>query len=282
MKTQYKIWSIAVAMITVFIVSCNPSREDAFGLDKTVEVPSISVEQVSGDANKFVVKDLSTGNYVGLWDFDKGSLPATSSKSIDTVFYSKAGEYTISYYVSKSDGSGTAVATKKVQVLQNAIPTCSPKLGLLTGDCGPNGKCWTLTKKEAAVKVGPTYDDFSWYTSPVNGLQDAQYDDAFCFTFTDFVYQNRNNGASVNPWDGYKAVAYDGGLSSFQFLEGTGISNRDQIVIPNDQFMGVWDSDNIMDVVKLTETELVVRTRLRAQNGIPAAEGWFELTYQAK
>ncbi len=280
MKT--KIYSFIILLSACLFITCNPTRDDDFSLDSIVETPNISVEQVPSDGNKFLVKDLSSGNYKGLWDFDRGSLPATSSKAIDTVFYSKAGEYTITYFISKADGSGTATASKKVKVLQNAVAACSPKLALLTGDCGPNGKCWTLTKKAAAVKVGPSYDDFSWFTSPVNGLQPTQYDDGFCFTFTDFIYQNRNNGKSINPWDGYKAVDYDGGLSNFQFLEGTGNSNRDQIIIPNEQFMGVWDSDNIMDVVKLTETELVLRAKLRAQNGIPANEGWFELTYEVK
>ena len=46
--------------------------------------------------------------------------------------------------------------------------------------------------------------------------------------------------------------------------------------------MGVWDADNVMDVIQLTETQLVVRTRLRAANGVPAAEGWFELTFVRK
>ncbi len=281
MKTPIIIY-ITASFALLFNGSCNPSRDDSFSLDKNIEVPSISIEAVPNDGNRFVIKDLSSNNFIGLWDLDKGGAPATSSKLIDTVFYSKAGEYTISYHISKSDGSGTAVASKKVTVLQNAAASCSPKLSLLTGECGPSGKCWTLSKKVEAVKVGPTYDDFSWFKSPVNGLQDAQYDDAFCFTFTDFVYENRNNGKSVTPWDGYKAIDYNGGLSKFEFLEGTGISNRDQIIIPNDQFMGVWDSDNIMDIVKLNEKELVVRTKLRAQNGIPAAEGWFELMYEAK
>lgn len=43
--------------------------------------------------------------------------------------------------------------------------------------------------------------------------------------------------------------------------------------------MGVWDSDNVLDIVTLTADKLVIRARLRAQNGTPAAEGWFELTF---
>ncbi|MFM2392523.1 MAG: hypothetical protein RLZZ546_500 [Bacteroidota bacterium] len=263
------------------LCSCAPDREDAFNLSGEIEKPSILVEQVLNDGNRFVVKDLSGDNYIRLWDFDKGS-PAISSKPIDTVFYSKAGDYTITLHVSKANGSGTSTTSKKVSVLQNAAATCNPKLALLTGDCELQGKCWAMSKKAGAVKVGPTYDDFSWYTAPANGLQDAQYDDGFCFKFENFVFQNKNNGASVDPWDGYKVKPYDPGISEFIFQEGTGINNRDQIIIPNDQFIGTWDTDNVMDVVKLTENELIIRARLRGKDGTPAAEGWFELTLEKK
>jgi hypothetical protein len=156
---------------------------------------------------------------------------------------------------------------------------CTPKMALLTGDCGPTGKCWTFTTAGGAVKVGPGYNDFSWYTSPVNGLQAAQYDDVYCFTFDDLTFENQNNGQSVNPWNGYQPENYDPGITEFIFLEGTGTDGRDQIIIPDNQFMGVWDADNVMDVISLTEDQLVVRARLCGQNGVPAAEGWFELTF---
>jgi hypothetical protein len=153
---------------------------------------------------------------------------------------------------------------------------------MLTGNCGPTGKCWKFTHAAGAVKVGPLYDDFSWYTSPANGLQDAQYDDGFCFTFENQVYQNKNNGSSVDPWNGYQPTPYDPGVGDFIFIEGSGTNGRDQILIPDDQFMGVWDSDNLLDVVSLTETELIVRARQRDPNGVPLAQGWFELVFEAQ
>lgn len=261
--------------------ACNPDRDNDITLpDRAIEA-MMSIEAVAGDPNRFVVKDLSSDNYIRIWDMDKG-LPNKSNKVTDTVFYTKAGEYTITLYVSKKDGSGSSFASKKVVVLNDAAASCNDKLSLLTGDCLPQGKCWTLSRKPGAVKVGPTYDDYSWYSSPVNGLQDAQYDDDFCFTFQDFTFQNKNNGNSVDPWDGYKAKPYDGGVSEFIFQEGTGINNRDQIILPNDQFIGVWDNDNVLDIVKLTESELITRARLRAKDGTPAAEGWFELTFERR
>ncbi len=267
-----------IAITTFLVIGCKPDRDDDFQLGPGAAAPEFSVEVLASDSNRVLIKDLSTGNFQRLWSLPGGT-PKTSTKAIDTVFYDKAGEYAITLFVSKSDGSGTPSATKKVVILTDAPLTCSPKLALLTGDCGPAGKCWTLTHAAGAVKVGPTYDDYSWYTSPANGLQPEQYDDGFCFTFENFVFQNRNNVASVNPWNGYQAEAYDPGISDFTFLEGTGTNGRDQIILADDQFMGVWDCDNVLDVMKLTATELVVRGRQRNQNGTPKPEGWFELSF---
>lgn len=265
--------------LTVFSFSgCAPDRDDDFHLPGAPEDPEFSVEMVAGDSNRVVVRDLSEGNFQRLWDLPGGT-PKTSQKAVDTILYSKAGEYTITLYASKADGSGTASSSKDLTILVDAPVSCSPKMSLLTGECGAGGKCWTFTHAAGAVKVGPTYDDFSWYTSPVDGLQAAQYDDGFCFTFDNLVYQNKNNGASVDPWDGYQAKPYDPGIGDFVFLAGTGISGRDQLLIPDDQFMGVWDSDNLLDIISLTETELIVRGRQRDPNGVPLAQGWFELVF---
>lgn len=267
-----------IAITAFLVIGCKPDRDDDFQLGDAAAAPAFSVEVLASDSNRVVIKDLSEGNFQRLWSLPGGT-PKTSAKAIDTVFYDKAGEYTITLFVSKSDGSGTPSASKKISITTDAPLTCSPKLALLTGDCGPGGKCWTLSHALGAVRVGPTYDDYSWFTSPENGLQSEQYDDGFCFTFDGFVFQNRNNVASVNPWNGYQAEAYDPGISDFTFLEGTGINGRDQIILADDQFMGVWDCDNVLDVVKMTATELVVRGRQRNQNGTPKPEGWFELSF---
>lgn len=257
---------------------CSPERDDDFSLPPAPDTPTFSVEMVEGDSNRMVVRNLSDGNFQLLWDLPGGT-PNTSVKDVDTVLYNKAGEYVITLYVSKTDGSGTPSASQRIVIDKDAPLTCNPKIALLTGDCGPDGKCWAFSHAAGALRVGPTYDDYSWFTSLENGLQGAQYATGFCFTFENLVYQNRNNGLTVDPWDGYKVIAYDPGISEFTFLEGTGISGRDQIILPNDQFIGVWDSDNVLDIVSLTETELIVRARQCDQNGNALAQGWFELVF---
>lgn len=273
-------FTIAFLVGLLTIVGCIPERINEASLEGAPGTPEFTIEPVSNNPNKFVIKTDLTNGFQLLWDLPGGA-PKSSSKALDTVLYSKAGIYKVTLYTSNIDGSGTGIASKTIEVKQDAALSCSPKLALLTGDCLPAGKCWTLSTAAGAVKVGPTYDDFSWFTSTAGSLQAAQYDDRFCFTFEGLKFQNKNNGASVNPWDGYKVQPYDPGISDFNFLEGTGINNRDQIVIQDNQFMGVWDADNVMDIIKLSKDELVIRARIRAQNGTPNPEGWFELTFVA-
>lgn len=266
-----------IALAGMLIAGCAPERDDDIQLPPAPGAPQFGVAFLPNDPNRVVITDLSEGNFQRLWDLPGGN-PKTSTKAVDTVQYAKAGEYVITLYVSKDNGSGTPSASQKVTIDADAALDCNSKLALLTG-CGPEGRCWTFSHAAGAVKVGPSYDDYSWYTSPDGGLQAEQYDDGFCFTFDGLLYENRNNGASVDPWAGYTPKPYAPGISSFVFLEGAGTAGRDQIVLPDDQFMGVWDSDNVLDIVTLTETELVVRARQRAQNGTPLAQGWFELHF---
>lgn len=261
----------------IIINGCAPERDDDIHLGPTPAAPQFTAQVLPSDSNRVVITNLSDGNFQLLWDLPGGT-PKTSNQAVDTILYTDIGEYTITLYVSKTDGNGTVSSSQKVQILRDAPLECSPKLELLTG-CGSAGKCWTFSTAAGAVKVGPDYGDFSWYTSPANGLQDAQYDDKYCFTFLHLVFQNDNNGQSVNPWNGYAAEDYNPGISEFQFLEGTGMDGRDQIIIPDDQFMGTWDTDNVMDVMSLTADELILRARRRAQDGAPTPDGWFELTF---
>ncbi|MEO6132665.1 MAG: hypothetical protein ABIQ02_12515 [Saprospiraceae bacterium] len=268
---------VTAIIITTLFTACAPERDDDINLPATPAAPEFTAKVLESDSNRVIVTSLTEGNFQLLWDLPGGN-PKTSNQQMDTILYTDIGEYTITLFVSKADGSGTVSSSQKVNILKDAPLECTAKLNLLTG-CGSAAKCWTFSTAAGAVKVGPAYGDFSWYTSPVNGLQDAQYDDHYCFTFVHFVFQNNNSGQSVNPWNGYAVEDYDPGISEFQYLEGTGTEGRDQIIIPDDQFMGTWDTDNVMDVMSLTEHELVIRARVRAQNGVPAAEGWFEHTF---
>ena len=270
-----------LVLVAAGMLGCEPERDDDFHLPPAPGAPQFSLEFVPGDSNRVVVRDLTTDNFQRLWNLPGGT-PKTSVKAVDTILYAKAGVFPVTLYASSTTGGGTTSASQSITIVKDAPVSCSPKMSMLTGSCGEGGKCWVFTHAAGAVKVGPLYDDFSWYTSPVDGLQAAQYDDGFCFTFENQVYQNKNNGESVDPWNGYAATPYDPGVGDFIFIEGSGTGGRDQILIPDEQFMGVWDSDNLLDVVSLTDTELIVRARQRDPNGVPLSQGWFELVFVAQ
>lgn len=282
MKNRHSFLTLALftAWTVFFLAACAPGRDEHDDLLPTPPPPDFRVERVQGDSNRFVITDLSAG-FQRLWTLPAGS-PKTSRLQRDTVFYPKAGTFLITLYVSMADGSGTITSTQSVIVPKDAPLECSPELALLTGNCGTGGKCWTFTHAAGAVKVGPAYGDFSWYTSPENGLQGAQYDDDFCFTFDGLIFRNDNKGQSIDPWNGYSAKNYDPGISDFLYLKGSGVGGRDQLVIPDDQFIGVWDADNVMDIETLQADKMVLRARLCNSAGVPAADGWFELTFEPR
>lgn len=265
--------------LLLFLSACDPARDDDYSAGPLPSEPQFTARVLDTDSNRVLISYEQTDAFQVFWNLP-GAIPKTSTLLTDTILYTDSGEYTITLFVSKVNGAGTASSSKKVQILKDAPLECTAKYELLTS-CGSTSKCWTYSTVGGAIKVGPDYGDFSWYTSPENGLQDAQYDDVYCFTFIDFVFENRNNGQSVNPWNGYAAEDYNPGISEFLFLEGTGTDGRDQIIIPDDQFMGTWDTDNVMDVISLTETELIVRARICGQDGAPAASGWFEHVFVA-
>jgi hypothetical protein len=265
----------------LLFTACAPDRDDDFNLGPAPGEPDFTVELLTGDSNRVVVTDRTPGVFQRLWDLPGGD-PKNSTLATDTVFYSKAGEYAITLHVSREDGSGSSAGTKKVTIASDATADCNPKVALLTGDCGPDGKCWVFSQVAGAISVGPTSGSTEWYTSPAGGLVPEQYDDSYCFFFEGQVFEYRNNGATVNPWNGYAAEPYTPPPGDWVFSEGTGTNGADRIILPEDHFMGVRDADNVLDVVVLTADQLVVRARIRDQAGVPAAEGWFELHFIAQ
>jgi len=257
------------------LAACAPFEDDDISLPALPSPPPFSVEFLPGDANRVIVHDLSSGNFDRIWDFPS-AIPAKSKRLVDTVFYPKAGDYSITLYTSTQGGGGTAQSTKIVTIAQDAVAQCDPQIGLLTGDCETPGKCWTFSKLAGAVRVGPSAGSSEWYTSPVNGLQAAQYDDDFCFYFDASHFQYDNKGQSVDPFNGYAVVNYTPPTNLNWFIsKATGQNGLDQIILPDGAFLGVWDSGPVYDIVTLSETQLVVRSP------IIGAAGWFELTFDA-
>lgn len=273
MKTKYILWGLILGGLA----ACEPYTEEDISLGPLPEAPAFSVEILAESPNRVVVRDESDGFFDRLWNF-QGGQPNLSKKAVDTVFFPRAGEYDITLYASKSGGNGTSSASKKVVILQDAVQPCSEELKLLAGGCGPaDGKCWTLTRERGAVTVGPTPGSGEWFVSNKDGLQAEQYDDSFCFYFTDNSFRYLNNGLTIDPWKGYAPVPYDPPTDyAYTLVPGGGPNGELRIILPEGAFMGVWDASNVYDVVVLTEDELVVRTPFL--NG----GGWFEMYFVAR
>ena len=259
------------------LAACTPYEDNDITLPAQPAAPTFSVEYLTGDSNRVIVTNLSTGFFDHSFDFP-GGLPAKSKRTVDTVFYTKAGDFTVALFASGEGGGGVSSSTKIVNIPKDATALCDPMVSLLTGNCEAPGRCWTFTHAAEAVRVGPVPGSKEWYKSPVNGLQDAQYDDKFCFFFEGSHFEYFNNGFSVDPWNQYAAVPFTPPTDLTWFIsKGSGDGGKDQIVLPAGTFIGTWDSGPVYDIVTLTDTEMVLRSPIRKQDGSPA-DGWFEFT----
>ena len=133
-----------------------------------------------------------------------------------------------------------------------------------------------MSKAVGAVGVGPIPGSTEWYKSPVNGLQAEQYDDSFCFALSGgFTY--KNNGLTVDPWNGYTPIPYNPPKDQTWILNPTGgLEGVPRLTLTEGAFLGVWDASNVYDIVSITDTEMIVQTPFLKGGG------WFQLTLVAK
>ncbi len=270
---------IVFLLMMVTILSCDPQSEKDITLGPLPASPDFAIAFVPNDSNRVVVTDVSTDNFSRLWI--TGGNPTTSKLQSDTIYFPKKGEYSITLNISQTGGNGTASNTKKVIITKDAQTPCSGAVGLLTGECGPGGKCWKFSQVGGAITVGPTYGSGEWFKSPAGGLVPSQYDDRYCFTFDGSNFDYKNQGMTVNPFNGYVDEPFTPLTGPYTFSAGTGQNGADQIILNKGQFMGTRDSYFELDIVKLTETELIIRAPFAKANG-DKADGWFEFKFVAE
>lgn len=276
-------------VLLVGFMSCEPYQEEDISLPAPPAVPAFTVEFVQGDSNSVVVTDLSAGNFSRVWDFGQNAngdtpLKKTSTNAHDTVTYLKAGTYTITLHVSAENGGGTSQNSSTIVIEKDGTQGCDPTIANLTGDCLPAGKCWVFSQAAGAITVGPAPGDGSWFSSQAGGLAPEQYDDSFCFYLDGSSFVYNNNGATINPFNGYAAEPYPTPSDlTWTFSAGTGLGGTNQIILPVGYFLGVRDASNVIDIITLTETELVVRAPIVNEDGSPNSNnGWFELYFVAQ
>lgn len=273
--------SLAMVAMVLLFTSCEPSKQADIDLGPLPNPPQFEMEVDPSNPNRIIVRDISQGFFNRLW-VAPGASPETSTRAVDTLFYPRAGEYTITLHGASQGGSGTSLSSKSHVVEQDGSIACEGGVAILTGGCEPRGKCWRFSSEAGAITVGPTYGSGAWFASPPNGLVPEQVGARWCFEFEDQAFVFKNNGITISPWDGYVGVPHDPTQGPWEYSVGTGVDGVDQLILQPGQFMGTWDSGNVLDIVQLTEDRLTVRARLVNRQGVPAAEGWFEFRFVAE
>ncbi len=274
---KHKYFFLLLFAAIMVLSACEPSIDEDIVIPALPEAPVIAIEVSPDDPNKIIIRDLSDDFFARVWDLPGGT-PATSTLQVDTILYQKQGDYEITLHAAKVGGGGTSMVKQMVSFEMDAVVDCSDEINFLTGGCdNPSGKCWTFSRVAGAVAVGPDPGSSEWFSSQENGLQDAQYDDSFCFTFEGSSFQYDNNGQTVDPFNGFAPVDFDPPTDLTYFLqEGGGGNGETRIVLPEGSFIGVLDSGPLYDIILLTETELVLRSQ------ILNSEGWFDLHFVAR
>lgn len=273
-----KIWIAAVLALSV-TYACSP--DDGPSLGSTLpSSPDFTIKPVNDNSNRFVVEDISTGNFSRVWDFGPGGSPKAGTQKIDTVKYAKKGTYCITLNVASGAGLGNSFKTQCVTVEQDAQTACDETLAVLLNDCTLG--CWGFVTGPGAIQVGPTPLSSEWFKS--NALVPTQYDDVWCISGTDFSLDYRNAGSSFSTCAGYVEVPnYPIAKPvSVDYKPTAGISGAPRLILSNDKaWIGVEDSGPVYDIVQLTPTTMTLVSPIKPCDG-SASPGFFTLFFQKK
>ena len=101
--------------VLLFAVACEPVQDPEIDLPAVPDTATFSAEPSADNPNLIVIKDLSTGFFDRLWDLPGGT-PSTSNKSVDSIFFSRAGDYILTLHVSAEGGGGSNLTMNLVNV----------------------------------------------------------------------------------------------------------------------------------------------------------------------
>ncbi len=263
-------------LIIFLMMGCEAFVEEDIVIPGAPEAPSLELTPSAYNPNRIIIKDLSQGFFSRVWDMPGGT-PSSSTLTVDTILFTRAGTYTITLHAAKEGGGGTASASQEIVIAEDAAVSCTEDITMLAGGCElGDQKCWTFSSVAGAITVGPTPGSGEWFTSPQGGLDFEQYNDDFCFSFDGARFIYNNQGKTVDPWNGYVPVDYiPPDDYTWLLVPGAGENGETRIQLPEGAFMGVWDSGPAYDIVSLSEETLVVRSK------IVGVDGWFELTFEA-
>ena len=277
MKINY-LSSIIILSLVGGSWQCTPEEND-FELGASPAPPTFDLEILPDDPNRVVVQNTTEDVFNLVWDAPGGT-PNRSTKPVDTIFYASRGTYAISLHAAQRDGSGTSSARASVVIEQDAEIACDETISALTDEC--TERCWRLTGESGAIQVGPQPLSSEWFSS--SGLESTQLDDLWCFAFEDAVHEYRNNGSSFSACQGYVEDPNYPVPEEVNYQIGPADTDEAELKITltdPEAWIGVEDSGPEYEIVTLTDTELVLLSRIKPCDGADSP-GWFTLHFVAQ
>lgn len=269
MKVQHYI----IGLFALLMAACGPFQEEDIQIDPLPGPPSFSVTPDADNPNRIIVRDESSGTFDRVWDFPGGT-PANSKLAVDTILYTKAGNYEITLHTSAEGGGGTSSATQVINIENDIELECDDLLTLLTGGCAVEGKKWVFSTEAGAISVGPDPYSSEWFSSAAGSLVPEQYDDTYTFFFEGSIMLYENNALTVDPCAGFEPLPFEPDPNvTFTIIPGGGLSGEDRIQLPEGVFIGTMDSGPTYDIVEITEDRMVLHAPLFPCDG--TTEGWF-------
>jgi len=244
-------------------------------LFQVIGPPTFELEALASNPNLIVITSTANGFFDHVWDLPGGT-PNRSTLSRDTVFYPSAGNYSITLHASKEGGNGTSSTTQAITIDQDAEAVCDDITVLLTGDC--TTKCWKLSEEPSSVKVGPVPFSAEWFDSP--GIDPAQANDLWCFTFEGGVHEYINGGDTFSACQGFvvdQNYPVPTGVS-YLIADSNSSNSELEIILDEGSWMGVEDTGPSYEIVSISEDEMVLLTPIAPCDGAPSP-GWFTLTF---
>ena len=131
MKKQYT-WSLL--LLAALLVGCEAFVEKDVSIPGLPEAPTFELTPTADNPNRIIIKDMSQGFFSRVWDAPGGT-PASSTLTVDTILFTKAGTYTITLHAAKEGGGGTASASQQNVIAEDAAVSCTDDITLFAGGC---------------------------------------------------------------------------------------------------------------------------------------------------
>lgn len=198
-KTSSLQYSLLLLLFSLVFFSC---RYDLRDLSPAPDA-SFTVEPVTGQVNRYVLRSTSTNAF--RYDWDKGTGVYVQGKEVDTVYFPDMGNYTVKLFVFGHSGIDSA---QQVVNVAADDPAAQTPLKLLTGN---STKTWKLAAEPGALWIGPD-PGTTWWSNTAGDIttRSCLFNDEYTFTLAGNVFSFDSKGDFYVDEEG--GVAWPAGM----------------------------------------------------------------------